>query len=350
MTSRKFIPKIMTSSLSYDIRLVIFVITASSYFIHADNDERYLINPKDNLPILVKVGLGTTNEKDEYEIGRLSTDYYFEIGGKLVNSESIKGLQTDIQATSTNYEFVENEKVLFRCTKKFKIAGKPCPRGVLMEGKVVQPKGDLKGVLGFDCRWYKPDKKIFDLIKLRKKEIYRFNSSKTRETFEDEICDGDKMVKGVYFELQPGCPFYGKNLIYPHQSHVRLRIDESDKSIDLRTDILASTKYAPESATRLPPIVSDTQPLVEDLEIGMEVLIATHQNPQKIGQKILWKVAILKNATRVTDDGEVKYEIEVATKLGELNRLPLDEVRILRGRVLNFCESVDALRIKGQSA
>ena len=76
-------------------KILHFTITATIYGLHtqARQIEKHVINPLDNLTVLVNINSGTTNDRGEYISGFLSPGYAFKIDREFVQAENIKGLQ-----------------------------------------------------------------------------------------------------------------------------------------------------------------------------------------------------------------------------------------------------------------
>ena len=159
--------------------------------------------------------------------------------------------------------------------------------------------------------------------------LYRINATKTRTDVENEICALEKQPKSVFYEIDPGCPFYKSTLVFPLQSFVSVRYAKGEKETMVRTDILRIVKY--------PSIIPNREPRVEDLNVGMDVLIP------KTKRKEVWHMAEIMEIRELNETKLAKYEIIVAPKKGRKTRVRLNnkDVRIPEGRVMNFCENIE---------
>ena len=283
-------------------------------------DDFYNIDPRVRPRVLVNLNSGTTNDRSVYVRGILHPNYFLEIDGKFVDVRSIKALQS--HWTTFDVTPKKNDQVLFRCRERFRIGKRQCDDGDWLEGQVLKTDGDDVEILAAHCDNFRMST-TYDVVKDRLENLRRIDdrSSSVAGKVVQEMCAGEKRASSVFYQFQPECKFFKFRLAYPRQSYVQLETDDDGAYTMIRTDI----EY------QRPPIVPDRVPSLEDLSAETRALIRKGS---------VWKMRdyIQIERNQFSTNPKITYAVALAGK--KRKSAKLEDVRIIRGKVMNLCESV----------
>ena len=293
-------------------------------------DDDVTINPVDEPAVLVNLRCGRTNDEGSYERGVLHPSYFFDIDGVYVDVKSVKGLQADLSSFSSTPK--KGDRVLFLCRKRFKVHGGECADDVWLEGEIVRLDQEYAEILASSCVKLKSRTTTFQVVTERVENLRKVEkaSRKRPPDIRRDVCADETVPTSIFYEYKPGCAFYKFRLIYPRQSFVLVRTMGGEKDTMIRTDI----------DFHVPPVILDRVPDAKNLENGRDVVFRTDL------QKRIWQRGILRTDEKPASLGNYAAMNEKGKKT---ENITIDGVRLVRGRVMNLCESVLDDRRKGQS-
>ena len=281
------------------------------------------IDPRNQPRVLINGRGGTTNDDGHYVPGRLDREYYLDIDGKYVNADRIQALQSHVRAFDSPPG--KDETALFRCRRRFRVGGRPCGDDEWVEGRVVKVDRDTAEILAAHCD---PSRSAttFRVIEESLAHLRRIERRRAEEIL-GGVCAGNEGATSFLFQRRPECRVFEFRLAYPRQSLVRVRTEDGASTM-IRTDI----------ESRRPPVVLDRVPAVAEL-LGERAALV------RKGRAWKWRQIAVE-----AEENSTKPRISYAVGAKKKKAVQLEDVRILRGRILSLCESVAQQPTPGSSS